>query len=112
MKAIRISYDSGEYFVSAKSGTNFKSDSVYHDIHKAFNRAFALLDGDAKKVESERLVARVRELEAQNAELLAVLDAMLEYTADLDPMQGFEERDSAAVKKARAAIASVKGGAE
>lgn len=30
-KAIRISYDSGEYFVSAKRGSNFKSDSVWYN---------------------------------------------------------------------------------
>ncbi len=69
MKAIRISSDNGEYFVSAKSGANFKSDSVWHDVEKAFARAWALMEGDAMDVESQRLVARVRELEAQNAEL-------------------------------------------
>ena len=67
MKAIRISYDNGEYFVSAKSGSNFKSDSVWHDVEKAFARAWDLMEGDAKAVESARLVARLRELESQNA---------------------------------------------
>ncbi len=117
MKAIRISYDSGEYFVSAKRGANFKPDSVYHDINKAFNRAFALLEGDAKKVESERLVARVRELEAQNAELLAALiDAAraLEWRYETVANRAaplYETEIDLAYLKAKAVIGKSEGGA-
>ena len=46
---------------------------------------------------------------ASAPELLEALYAMLAYTADLNAIQGFDEYDHAAVKKARAAIAKAKG---
>lgn len=49
------------------------------------------------KLENARLIAAA-------PDLLEALDAMLGYTADLNPMQGFDEYDHEAVKQARAAI--------
>ena len=47
----------------------------------------------------------LRRLHEANTELLAALNAMLTYTADLNPAQGFDDDDHNAVKQSRAAIA-------
>lgn len=89
----------------AKRCKAYQSAWDTQDLHKQLSY---LAFEQAHGVEFEQAYSKITK---QRDELLAALDAMLEYTADLDPMQGFEERDSAAVKQARAAIASVKGGA-
>ena len=47
--------------------------------------------------------AELRRLHEANQELLAALNAMLTYTADLNPAQGFDDDDHGAVKQACAA---------
>lgn len=49
------------------------------------------------------------ELIAASPDLLNALQEMLSYTADLDPMQGFDDHDHPAVKQAIAAIAKATG---
>jgi hypothetical protein len=55
------------------------------------------------------LKAQVQRLERVNVELLEALEAMLSYTAELDPLQGFDWHDHLAVSQARAAIAKARG---
>ncbi len=74
MTTVRIKDNSGEYFVSATPAgrQSLKQDSVWYDPAKALKRAGELLHGaKVGDVESNRLTARLQELEKQNAELLA-----------------------------------------
>ena len=53
--------------------------------------------------EAAQAAAELRRLHEANQELLAALNAMLTYTADLNPAQGFDDDDHGAVKQACAA---------
>ncbi len=53
--------------------------------------------------------AELRRLHEVNAELVEALRAMLFHTAELDPMQGYDEYEYSAIKQASAALAKATG---
>jgi hypothetical protein len=57
----------------------------------------------------EKAAAELRRLHEVNTELVEALRAMLFHTAELDPMQGYDEYEYSAIKQASAAIAKATG---